>query len=130
MLYQGIMVSDVPNMAMIIGYINASWTLKVDIAADYICRLINYMDKNGYDQVIAQGDQTELMEDTVMGSLSSGYIARAADVMPKQGKHAPWNVTNNYLADRKVLKNAKFEDSVLKFQKHTGVDSRKPKLVS
>ncbi|MFD1438034.1 flavin-containing monooxygenase [Acinetobacter terrae] len=130
MLYQGIMVSDVPNMAMIIGYINASWTLKVDIVADYICRLINYMDKNGYDQVIAQGDQTELMEDTVMGSLSSGYIARAADVMPKQGKHAPWNVTNNYLADRKLLKNAKFEDSVLKFQKHTGVDSRKPKLVS
>jgi cyclohexanone monooxygenase len=130
MLYQGIMVSDVPNMAMIIGYINASWTLKVDIAADYICRLINYMDKNGYDQVIAQGDQTELMEDTVMGSLSSGYIARAADVMPKQGKHAPWNVTNNYLADRKVLKNARFDDNVLKFQKHTSADSRKPKLVS
>ncbi len=130
MLYQGIMVSDVPNMAMIIGYINASWTLKVDIAADYICRLINYMDKNGYDQVIAQGDQTELMEDTVMGSLSSGYIARAADVMPKQGKHAPWNVTNNYLADRKILKHAKFNDNVLKFQKHTSVDSHKPKLVS
>ena len=130
MLYQGIMVSDVPNMAMIIGYINASWTLKVDIAADYICRLINYMDKNGYDQVIAQGDQTELMEDTVMGSLSSGYIARAADVMPKQGKHTPWNVTNNYLADRKILKHAKFDDNVLKFQKHTSVDSHKPKLVS
>lgn len=130
MLYQGIMVSDVPNMAMIIGYINASWTLKVDIAAEYICRMINYMDQNGYDQVIAQGDQTELMEDTVMGSLSSGYIARAADVMPKQGKHAPWNVTNNYLADRKVLKNARFDDAVLKFQKrHTQV-SAKPKLVS
>lgn len=130
MLYQGIMVSDVPNMAMIIGYINASWTLKVDIAADYICRLINYMDKNGYDQVIAQGDQTELMEDTVMGSLSSGYIARAADVMPKQGKHAPWNVTNNYLADCKTLKNARFEDSVLKFQKRNIQVSSKPKLVS
>lgn len=130
MLYKGIMVSDVPNMAMIIGYINASWTLKVDIAADYICRLINYMDKNGYDQVIAQGDQTELMEDTVMGSLSSGYIARAADVMPKQGKHAPWNVTNNYLADRKILKHARFDDNVLKFQKHTTVTSVKPKLVS
>ncbi|OAL77743.1 monooxygenase [Acinetobacter sp. SFB] len=130
MLYQGIMVSDVPNMAMIIGYINASWTLKVDIAAEYICRMINYMDKNGYDQVIAQGDQTELMEDTVMGSLSSGYIARAADVMPKQGKHAPWNVTNNYLADRKVLKNARFDDSVLKFQKHNAQVSAKPKLVS
>jgi cyclohexanone monooxygenase len=104
MLYQGVMVSDVPNMAMIIGYINASWTLKVDIAADYICRLLNYMDKNGYDEVIPEGDQTELMDDTVMGSLSSGYIARAASVMPKQGKHAPWKVTNNYLADRRHLK--------------------------
>ena len=72
MLYQGVMVSDVPNMAMIIGYINASWTLKVDVAADYICRLLNYMDKNGYDEVIPEGDQTELMDDTVMGSLSSG----------------------------------------------------------
>ena len=130
MLYQGIMVSDVPNMAMIIGYINASWTLKVDIAAEYICRMINYMDKNGYDEVIAQGDQTELMEDTVMGSLSSGYIARAADVMPKQGKHAPWNVTNNYLADRKVLKNARFDDGVLKFEKRTKQSLPKPKLVS
>ena len=130
MLYQGIMVSDVPNMAMIIGYINASWTLKVDIAAEYICRLINYMDKNGYDEVIAQGDQTELMEDTVMGSLSSGYIARAADVMPKQGKHAPWNITNNYLADRKILKNARFDDGVLKFEKRTKQSLPKPKLVS
>ena len=130
MLYQGIMVSDVPNMAMIIGYINASWTLKVDIAAEYICRLINYMDKNGYDEVIAQGDQTELMEDTVMGSLSSGYIARAVDVMPKQGKHAPWNVTNNYLADRKVLKNARFDDGVLEFEKRTKQSLPKPKLVS
>ena len=130
MLYQGIMVSDVPNMAMIIGYINASWTLKVDIAAEYICRMINYMDKNGYDEVIAQGDQTELMEDTVMGSLSSGYIARAADVMPKQGKHAPWNVTNNYLADRKILKNARFDDGVLKFEKRTKQSLHKPKLVS
>ena len=130
MLYQGIMVSDVPNMAMIIGYINASWTLKVDIAAEYICRMINYMDKNGYDEVIAQGDQTELMEDTVMGSLSSGYIARAADVMPKQGKHAPWNVTNNYLADRKILKNARFDDGVLKFEKRTKQSLSKPKLVS
>ncbi|QPF38316.1 NAD(P)/FAD-dependent oxidoreductase [Acinetobacter sp. TTH0-4] len=130
MLYQGIMVSDVPNMAMIIGYINASWTLKVDIAADYICRLINHMDKNGYAEVIAQGDQKELMDDTVMGNLSSGYIARAANVMPKQGKHAPWNITNNYLADRKELKQAKFNDPVLKFEKRVEEELRKPQLVS
>ncbi|MCO8090531.1 flavin-containing monooxygenase [Acinetobacter pseudolwoffii] len=130
MLYRGIMVSDVPNMALIIGYINASWTLKVDIAAEYICRLLNYMDQQGYAEVIAQGDQTELLEDTVMGSLSSGYIARAADVMPKQGKHAPWKVSNNYLADRKELKQASFEDRVLKFKKNSKAVKHKPRLVS
>ena len=130
MLYQGVMISDVPNMAMIIGYINASWTLKVDIAADYICRLLNHMEQNKYDVVIPQGDATELLDDTVMGSLSSGYIARAANVMPKQGKHAPWKVTNNYLADRKALKNATFEDEILKFYKHEAQSTKKPKLVS
>ncbi|ANF82560.1 monooxygenase [Acinetobacter sp. NCu2D-2] len=130
MLYKGVMVSDVPNMAMIIGYINASWTLKVDIAAEYICRLLNHMDQNQYDEVVATGDATELMDDTVMGSLTSGYIARAANVMPKQGKHAPWKVTNNYLADRKELKNSSFTDAVLKFHKREHQLDRKPKLVS
>lgn len=130
MLYQGIMVSDVPNMALIIGYINASWTLKVDIAAEYICRLLNYMDQHGYDEVIPEGDATELLEDTVMGSLTSGYIARAADVMPKQGKHAPWKVSNNYLADRKELKTASFEDGVLKFKLKSSAVPAKPRLVS
>ena len=130
MLYQGVMVSDVPNMAMIIGYINASWTLKVDIAADYICRLINHMDKNGFDEVIAHADPLQREDDTIMGKMSSGYIARAADVMPKQGKQAPWKITNNYLADRKELKDAKFNDEVLQFQKRGDQTDRKPKLVS
>lgn len=130
MLYQGVMVSDVPNMALIIGYINASWTLKADIAAEYICRLLNYMDQHGYDEVIPEGDATELLEDTVMGSLTSGYIARAADVMPKQGKHAPWKVSNNYLADRKELKTASFEDGVLKFKTRSSAVPAKPRLVS
>ncbi|MFW2045374.1 flavin-containing monooxygenase [Acinetobacter variabilis] len=130
MLYQGVMVSDVPNMALIIGYINASWTLKVDIAAEYICRLLNYMDQHGYDEVIPEGDATELLEDTVMGSLTSGYIARAADVMPKQGKHAPWKVSNNYLVDRKELKTASFEDGVLKFKSKSSAVPSKPRLVS
>ena len=130
MLYQGVMVSDVPNMAMIIGYINASWTLKVDIAAEYICRLVNHMDKNGYDEVIAPSDQAEFLQDTVMGGLTAGYIARAADVMPKQGRHAPWKVINNYLADRKDLKEAKFNDGILQFHKRDEKLKLKPKLVS
>lgn len=130
MLYRGVMVSDVPNMAMIIGYINASWTLKVDVAADYICRLLQHMDQKGYTEVIPQGDQTQLEDDTIMGSMSSGYIARAASVMPKQGKQAPWKVSNNYLADRKELKTANFDDGVLKFEKRENKNTQKPKLVS
>ena len=130
MLYRGVMVSDVPNMAMVIGYINASWTLKVDIAADYVCRLLNFMEQKGYDEVIAEGESSALLEDTIMGGLSSGYIARASDVMPKQGKYAPWKVTNNYFADRKDLKEADFNDSILKFKKREQFAEKKPKLVS
>ena len=115
MLYNGILLSDIPNLAMMIGYINASWTLKVDIAAAYICRLLNYMDQQHYTEVVAVGDQSALLQDTVMGSLSSGYIVRAADVMPKQGKFAPWRVSNNYLKDKKDLAAASFKDGVLKF---------------
>lgn len=115
MLYQGVMVSDVPNMFMMIGYINASWTLKVDIASEYLCRLFNYMDNNHYKSVVAPKQENAIKDETIMGKMSSGYIARASGVLPKQGKFAPWQVTNNYLADKKVYKHAKFEDGVLKF---------------
>ena len=130
MLYHGVMVSDVPNMALVIGYVNASWTLKVDVVADYLCRLFNFMDKKGYDEVIAPTDHSAILEETVMGEMSSGYIARAADQLPKQGTKAPWMATHNYLADRKELKNAKFEDGVLKFHKREAQAAKKPKLVS
>ena len=130
MLYNGVMVSDVPNMAMVIGYVNASWTLKVDVVADYICRLFKYMDKNGFDEVIAPTDHSAILDETVMGEMSSGYIARAADQLPKQGNKAPWMATHNYLTDRKDLKNAKFNDGILKFSKLNKQAERKPKLVS
>lgn len=117
MLYHGIMMSNIPNLAIMIGYINASWTLKVDIAADYVCRLLNYMSKHQYNAVVAQSNQTKLTNETIMGSLSSGYIARAANIMPKQGENVPWKMTNNYLVDRKALKHAKFNDGILNFSK-------------
>jgi len=130
MLYNGVMVSDVPNMAMVIGYVNASWTLKVDVVANYVCRLLNYMDQKGYDEVIAPTDHSAILEETVMGEMSSGYIARAADQLPKQGAKAPWRAADNYLADRRELKNAKFNDGILKFHKRETQVAKKPKLVS
>ena len=99
------------------GYINASWTLKVDIVSDYIARLLGYMDQHALETVFAQGDVSAFQNDTIMGDLSAGYIARAVDIMPKQGKYAPWQITHNYLADRKALKHANFNDQVLQFNK-------------
>lgn len=130
MLYNGILISDVPNLAMMIGYINASWTLKVDIAAEYICRLLNHMDHQQYTQVVAEADPKAMLEDTVMGSLSSGYIARAVDSMPKQGKYGPWKVSNNYPQDKKELVKAGFDDAVLKFSKEHQTTETQAKLVS
>lgn len=116
MLYNGTLISDVPNVAMIIGYTNASWTLRVDIAAEYICRLLNFMDKNRYQVVVPVADDSQKTNHSLMGSsLTSGYIKRAEHVMPRQGQREPWMVQTNYYADRKALKQAKFDDGILKF---------------
>jgi len=88
------------------------------------------MDQKGYDEVIAPTDHSAILEETVMGEMSSGYIARAADQLPKQGAKAPWRAADNYLADRRELKNAKFNDGILKFHKRETQVAKKPKLVS
>lgn len=117
MLYQGVLLSDVPNFALMMGYSNASWTLKVDIAADYICRLLNYMQKHAYREVLPVTDTAQRMSESVMGALSSGYLQRAVKIMPKQGRHAPWRISHNYLWDKFVLKYASFRDQNLRFQR-------------
>ncbi|MDX1496338.1 MAG: NAD(P)/FAD-dependent oxidoreductase [Salinisphaeraceae bacterium] len=113
--YKSVMVEGVPNYAVIFGYINASWTLKVDIAADYICRLINHMDEKGYDKVVPDSQGAEKSEDTVFGALSSGYVQRAANSMPRQGLSGPWRVSQNYVRDVPMLRFAPIEDEHLRF---------------
>lgn len=117
MTYKGVLVENVPNAAIIFGYTNASWTLKADIASEYICRLINHMQKKGYKTVMAKDLDNCKTEDTVLGGLRSGYIRRAAHNLPKQGNKAPWVINNNYLADRLVLQKGKIEDRNLTFSK-------------
>ena len=121
MTYKAVLVEGVPNMAVLFGYTNASWTLKIDLACHYVLRLLQYMDEHGYQTVLPSstsltGEQVERLADTVMGSLSAGYIQRAKEVLPKQGDRYPWQVTNNYLTDRIMHKHRSIADEWLRFE--------------
>ncbi|WP_367107286.1 flavin-containing monooxygenase [uncultured Psychrobacter sp.] len=119
MTYKAVMLEGVPNMAVLFGYTNASWTLKIDLACQYVIRLLSYMKKHKYSVVCAQSKteqgQVQTQPDTVLGSLSAGYVKRAKDELPKQGDRYPWQVTNNYLSDRIMLKHRKIADNWLRF---------------
>jgi len=111
-----VMMSSIPNFGMVFGYTNASWTLKADLAAEFVCRVINHMDKHGYNRVVPNAEGVE-SDDKPLFDLEAGYMKRAADRLPKQGPAAPWTIENNYLADRPVLKKGEIEDGVLEFSK-------------
>ncbi|MDI3408143.1 flavin-containing monooxygenase [Streptomyces cavernicola] len=117
-LYKGVMLDGVPNLAIVIGYTNASWTLKADLAAEYLSRLIAYMDGRGLTRVTPVATAADRSEASIMGeSLTSGYIARGDTIMPRQGTRAPWRIWNNYYRDRKALRRAPVEDPALRFER-------------
>ena len=112
--YKGAMLEDVPNMAMIFGYTNSSWTLKADLISDYFCRVINYMDKHGYAQCAPRsGGRIKGSEPFL--NLSSGYVQRVINQIPKQGDKRPWRLYQNYLLDYRALKWSRLKDGVLVF---------------
>ncbi len=119
MTYKAVLLEGVPNMAIMFGYTNASWTLKIDMACQYVLRLLNYMNKEGYQTVCAQAESEQekvnMQPDTVLGALSAGYVSRAKDELPKQGDRYPWHVNNNYVTDRIMLKYRKIKDEWLHF---------------
>ena len=92
---------SVPNFAFIIGYTNASWTLKADIASAYFTKLLNYMKDNRVDKLVPKENKMEEIKRVhFTGGLSSGYFARAGEKLPKLGDKSPWDtVANNYLYD-------------------------------
>jgi cation diffusion facilitator CzcD-associated flavoprotein CzcO len=105
MLYKGVMMDGVPNAMFVIGYTNASWTLKADLASEYFCRLLAHMDAHGHDQVVATAEDDQRTDVSVMGdSMRSGYIQRGDAVMPRQGKSLPWRIRNDYVRDAGVLR--------------------------
>jgi cation diffusion facilitator CzcD-associated flavoprotein CzcO len=113
--YKGMMYSDVPNMALTFGYTNASWTLKCELIAKYACRLINYMDANGYAYCTPRRDPS-LKEEPAL-ELTSGYVQRAEGILPKQGSRAPWKLYQNYFLDMALLRYGKLIDGAMEFTK-------------
>jgi monooxygenase len=111
--YKGMMLSGVPNMAISLGYTNASWTLKCDLTCEYACRLINHMDEHGCRQAtprLAPNTPTQPFID-----LKSGYVLRSLDKFPKQGVRAPWRLYQNYARDILTLRYGAIEDGALEF---------------
>merc|ERR1719510_1403190 len=99
-MYMGIMLSDVPNFAFIMGYTNNSWTLKADIASVYFTKVLNYMKTNHISKMMPKENPEDGIEyQAFNGGLSSGYIARAGNVVPKQGNKSPWQGGANYILD-------------------------------
>jgi monooxygenase len=112
--YKGMMYSDVPNLASAFGYTNASWTLKCDLTCDYVCRLINYMDRHGYKTCVPHNVDPSVTEVPWL-DFSSGYVQRAIARMPKQGSKRPWRLYQNYVLDILSLRFGKVDDGVMKY---------------
>ena len=112
--YKGMMLSGVPNLAITFGYVNSSWTLRADLTCEYVCRLINTMDKEGCTACVPQEDINALVEDDYI-DFTSGYVQRALDRLPKQGKKSPWRNYQNYLLDIFYVRFFAIKDSTLRF---------------
>jgi cation diffusion facilitator CzcD-associated flavoprotein CzcO len=112
--YKGVMMASVPNFASVFGYINASWTLKADLVCNYVCRLLNFMDRKRARQVTPK-NAGESAVAPFIDKFTSGYVQRAMANWPKQGNRRPWRVYQNYLRDAVNLKWTSFDDGVLEF---------------
>ncbi|MDE9454337.1 flavin-containing monooxygenase [Xenorhabdus bovienii] len=116
MLYKGTLIQDIPNFAYLFGYINSSWTLKVDLSAEYVCRLLKEMDRRGAKSVTAYAQPDEMLKhENIFGRLQSGYVRRGDEDLPRQGRSPNWYVPHDYKKDKEVLEKQPVEDSALRW---------------
>lgn len=132
MTYKGALIQNIPNFMWVFGYTNAPWTLKSEIASQYLCRLFRYMDERGLSVVTPRDDQNHALDDGIMDSLQSGYVQRDKDCLPRQGSDGPWKVTMHYGKDKKMLLEQPIDDGCLEFQasRSNPANSRVTKLTS
>ena len=115
LVYKGMMVEGVPNFAFAFGYTNASWTLKVDLNARYVAKVIAYMSRHGYAVATPQPAH-DINREPLIPNMSSGYIQRAVDILPRQGP-LPWRSRGNYALDLLAMRLSKIDDGTLRFTK-------------
>ena len=120
--YRGMMLSGLPNMAVALGYTNASWTLKCDLTSEHVCRLLSYMDRHNFTHCIAINHHKDMKTSPLL-DFSSGYISRSIDEFPKQGDRAPWRLRQNYLFDTLSFRFSRLKDSALAFYSGTSRDT-------
>jgi hypothetical protein len=130
MTYKGVLVEDVPNFGFVFGYTNSSWTLKADIACEYVTRLLKHMEEHGYTTVVPRGSDDVRGTDSVLASLNSGYVRRGDAFLPRQGTAAPWQVLNNYLRDAPMLRRGPLADDALEFGSASGANGVSTPLTS
>ncbi len=115
MVYKGMMLSDIPNLAFSIGYTNASWTLKCDLTSQYVCRLIAHMDRHGFTSCRPRRDPD--VAEAPLLDFTSGYVQRSIDQFPRQGTSVPWKLYQNYPLDLALLRYGRIEDPAMTFSR-------------
>jgi cation diffusion facilitator CzcD-associated flavoprotein CzcO len=114
--YKGMMYSDVPNAASAFGYTNASWTLKCDLTAEYVCRLLKYMDENDVQIAVPRVKDSSIEAEPVL-DFNSGYVLRSLETLPRQGSKPPWRLHQNYVKDLRLMRYGRIDDGTLEFKK-------------
>ena len=115
-VYKGMMFSDIPNLAFAVGYTNASWTLKCDLTAEYVCRLLNHMDHHGYKMCTPRVNDPDIGEEPVI-DFNSGYVLRALNTLPRQGSKTPWRLHQNYMKDLRMMRYGRLDDGTMEFRR-------------
>ncbi|KAA5803653.1 NAD(P)/FAD-dependent oxidoreductase [Alkalicaulis satelles] len=113
--YRGMMLSGVPNAAMAFGYTNASWTLKIDLTCERVCRMLTHMARTGADYAVPVPPGE--IETLPLLDFSSGYVQRALPGLPRQGARTPWKTHQNYVLDMLTIRFGRLEDGHLQFRK-------------
>jgi monooxygenase len=116
MAYKGMMYSGVPNLASAFGYTNASWTLKCDLTAEYVCRLLKHMDRHGYAVSTPRLNDPSIESEPVV-DFTSSYVLRALDTLPRQGSKTPWRLHQNYVRDLSMLRYGRVDDGTMEFKR-------------